>query len=58
MRRLLLSLFTFGFFLGMMTGCKSLCHTAGICDCDRDEDPCAHRAPWARNAGSACVQQH
>jgi hypothetical protein len=24
-----------------------LCHTAGVCDCDHDEDPCAHRAPWA-----------
>ena len=24
-----------------------ICHTAGVCDCDRDEDPCAHRAPWA-----------
>jgi hypothetical protein len=24
-----------------------LCHTTGVCDCDRDEDPCAHRAPWA-----------
>jgi hypothetical protein len=27
-----------------------LCHTNGICDCDYDEDPCAHRAPWARHA--------
>jgi hypothetical protein len=24
-----------------------LCHTTGVCDCDHDEDPCAHRAPWA-----------
>jgi hypothetical protein len=50
MRRLLLSIFTFGFFLGMLTGCQNFfCHTAGICDCDNDDDPCTHRAPWVHN---------
>lgn len=49
MRRLLLSLFTAGFFLGMLTGCQNFfCHTAGICDCDLYDDPCLHRAPWVR----------
>ncbi len=50
MRRLFCSIFTFGFFLGMLTGCQNFfCHTAGVCDCDFDDDPCTHRAPWVRN---------
>ena len=50
MRRLLYSIFTFGFFLGMMTGCQNFfCHTAGVCDCDFDDDPCTHRTPWVRH---------
>ena len=49
MRRLFYSIFTFGFFLGMLTGCQNFfCHTAGVCDCDYDDDPCTHRAPWVR----------
>ena len=28
-------------------GCSCLNHTAGVCDCDADELPCTHRAPWA-----------
>ena len=53
MRRLLLSIFTFGFFLGMLTGCQNFfCHTAGVCDCDYDDDPCTHRAPWVRGYGA------
>jgi hypothetical protein len=51
MRRLYLSTFMIGMFLGMLTGCQNfLCHTAGICDCDNDDDPCTHRAPWAHQA--------
>ena len=54
MRRLLLSIFTLGFFLGMLTGCQNFfCHTAGVCDCDHDDDPCAHRAPWVRGYAPA-----
>lgn len=50
MRRLFLSIFTLGFFLGMLTGCQNFfCHTAGVCDCDNDDDPCTHRAPWVRS---------
>lgn len=53
MRRLFLSIFTFGFFLGMLTGCHNFfCHTAGVCDCDNDDDPCTHRTPWVRNYAS------
>ncbi len=53
MRRLLLSIFTLGLFLGMLTGCQNFfCHTAGVCDCDHDDDPCAHRAPWVRGCSS------
>ncbi|MEI7688439.1 MAG: hypothetical protein WCL32_25815 [Planctomycetota bacterium] len=49
MRRLFLSIFTAGFFLGMLTGCQNFfCHTAGVCDCDHDDDPCTHRTPWVR----------
>src|SRR5262245_56369683 len=61
MRRILLYLFTGGFFLGMLTGCHTLgllCHTNGICDCDHDDDPCTHRAPWNRGGNSYPVIQH
>jgi hypothetical protein len=34
-----------------LTGCQNnnghAAFAHGICDCDRDENPCAHRAPWA-----------
>ena len=54
MRRLLLSIFTLGFFIGMLTGCQNFfCHTAGVCDCDHDDDPCTHRAPWVRTYAPA-----
>lgn len=53
MRRLFLSIFTAGFFLGMLTGCQNFfCHTAGVCDCDHDDDPCTHRTPWVRGYAS------
>lgn len=55
MRRLMFSVFAFGFLIGMLSGCRSLCHTNGICDCDHDDDPCAHRAPWVRQASSGPV---
>ena len=32
---------------GFLHHLNFICHTTGVCDCDRDEDPCAHRAPWA-----------
>lgn len=53
MRRLLFYVFTGGFLLGMLSGCTNLglrCHSQGICDCDMDDDPCAHRAPWVRQS--------
>jgi hypothetical protein len=56
MRRLFLTIFTLGFFLGMLTGCQNFfCHTAGVCDCDNDDDPCTHRTPWVRNYGAPVV---
>jgi len=36
--------------LSLAGGFMGCYHTSGICDCDRDESPCAHRAPWAVNA--------
>lgn len=48
MRRLYITVFTLGVLLGMLTGCQNFfCHTAGVCDCDFDDNPCTHRAPWA-----------
>ena len=43
MRRFLYSLAAFMGLLCGLTGCH---HTAGICDCDLDEDFCAMHAPW------------
>ena len=43
MRRLLYSLAAVAGLLCGLAGCN---HTAGVCDCDIDEDPCAARAPW------------
>lgn len=60
MRRLLLCIFTGGFFLGLLTGCGSLglrCHTQGICDCDHDDDPCTHRAAWVRHNNTYPIVQ-
>lgn len=31
------------------TGCH---HVHGVCDCDQDEAPCTHRAPWAFAPGA------
>ena len=45
MRRLLYSLAAFAGLLCGLAGCH---HTAGVCDCDLEEDPCATRAPWYR----------
>jgi hypothetical protein len=47
MRRLLYSLAAFAGLLCGLAGCH---HTAGVCDCDLEEDPCAARAPWYRIA--------
>lgn len=47
MRRLLYSLAAFAGLLCGLAGCH---HTAGVCDCDVEEDPCCARAPWYRPA--------
>ncbi|GEM_PF-3319523 len=47
MRRLLYSLAAFAGLLCGLAGCH---HTAGVCDCDIEEDACATRAPWYRPA--------
>lgn len=49
MRRLLYSLAAFAGLLCGLAGC-SHSHTAGVCDCDLDEDPCSARAPWFHGA--------
>lgn len=33
---------------GLMCGLAGCHHTAGVCDCDLEEDPCCARAPWFR----------
>lgn len=43
MRRLLYSLAALAGLLCGLTGCD---HTAGVCDCDIDADPCCTYAPW------------
>lgn len=43
MRRLLYSLAAFAGLLCGLAGCH---HTAGVCDCDIEEDPCCAHAPW------------
>ena len=43
MRRLLYSFAAFAGLLCGLTGCH---HTAGVCDCELDENPCCARAPW------------
>ena len=43
MRRYLYSLAALAGLLCGLTGCH---HTAGVCDCDIEEDPCCARAPW------------
>ena len=43
MRRLLYSLAAFAGLLCGLAGCH---HTAGVCDCDLEEDPCFTHAPW------------
>ncbi len=41
------------FLLGALSGCRTFCHTAGVCDCSEDLDNrCCHRAPWA---GPPCI---
>lgn len=56
MRRLYITIFTLGVLLGMLTGCQNFfCHTAGVCDCDFDDGPCTHRAPWAMGFGPGAV---
>ena len=45
MRRWLLA---FAAFAGLMCGLTGCHHTAGVCDCDIEEDWCAVRAPWYR----------
>jgi hypothetical protein len=47
MRRLLYSLAAFAGLLCGLAGCH---HTAGVCDCDIEEDACATRAPWYKAA--------
>lgn len=40
----LASLLALASILVLQIGCRS---THGVCDCDHDDDPCVHRAPWA-----------
>jgi hypothetical protein len=37
---------------GLMCGLAGCHHTAGVCDCDLEEDPCCARAPWFRPPGN------
>jgi len=46
-------MFAFAAFAGFVCGLTGCYHTAGVCDCDIDEDPCAARAPWYRPAAAA-----
>lgn len=47
MRKWSFTFLAMSFVAGMLTGCRSFCHTAGVCDCDfAMDDPCCHRAPW------------
>jgi hypothetical protein len=41
-------LFAFAAFAGLMCGLTGCHHTAGVCDCDIEEDRCATCAPWYR----------
>jgi hypothetical protein len=41
-------LFAFAACAGFLCGLTGCYHTAGVCDCDLDEDPCLARAPWYR----------
>jgi hypothetical protein len=43
MRRLL---YAFAACAGFVCGLAGCYHTAGVCDCDIDGDPCATYAPW------------
>ncbi|MCI0682050.1 MAG: hypothetical protein L0Y71_08100 [Gemmataceae bacterium] len=45
MRRFFYSLAAVAGFVCGLAGCH---HTAGVCDCDLEEDPCAARASWFR----------
>ena len=47
MARIFFSLLVLSLAGGLM-GCY---HVHGVCDCDRDEAPCTHRAPWANASG-------
>lgn len=53
MLRIFFSLLVLSMAGGMMGCCHTdndhhiLYHMAGVCDCDQDEAPCTHRAPWA-----------
>jgi hypothetical protein len=39
-------LFTLLAALGLATTLLGCCHMSGICDCDRNNDPCNYYAPW------------
>jgi hypothetical protein len=47
MARIFFSLLVLSLASGLM-GCY---HVHGVCDCDHDEAPCTHRAPWANASG-------